>query len=85
MTREAFGIEVAEWMRTQRGELGLTQDSVAAAVGTTVATISRWESGDRQPGIYSYRILRRYFKQMRDLQSAANARAVLNVIDRRDV
>jgi DNA-binding transcriptional regulator YiaG len=76
MTREAHRLEVADWIRTERSELALKQLAVAAAVGTTVATLSRWESGENPPGIYSYRMLRRYFKQQREQQAAANAKAV---------
>lgn len=33
-------------MKMRRQELGLTQKEVAARVGVTEATVSRWESGD---------------------------------------
>ena len=35
-----------EVMKFRRQELGLTQKEVAARVGVTEATVSRWESGD---------------------------------------
>ncbi len=35
-----------EVMKLRRQELGLTQKEVAARVGVTEATVSRWESGD---------------------------------------
>jgi predicted transcriptional regulator len=76
MTRLAYEIGVAEWIRTEVRELDLKLGSVAVAVGATEAAVSRWASGDRQPGIYSYRMLLRYFKQQREQQAAANAKAV---------
>ena len=33
-------------IRDRRKELNMTQDDLAKAVGTTKATVSRWESGD---------------------------------------
>ena len=35
-----------EVMKLRRQELGLTQKEVAARVGVTEATVSRWESGE---------------------------------------
>lgn len=35
-----------EIIRDRRKQLRMTQDDVARAVGTTKATVSRWESGD---------------------------------------
>ena len=33
-------------IRDRRKELNMTQEDLAIAVGTTKATVSRWESGD---------------------------------------
>lgn len=33
-------------IRNRRTKLGMNQNELAKAVGTTVATVSRWESGD---------------------------------------
>ena len=33
-------------IRDRRKELNMTQEDLAKAVGTTKATVSRWESGD---------------------------------------
>lgn len=38
-----------EAIRDRRRLLGMTQEDVAAAVGTKQATVSRWERGDRMP------------------------------------
>lgn len=37
---------IGDIIRNRRKELKMTQDDVARAVGTTKATVSRWESGD---------------------------------------
>ena len=37
---------IGEMIRDRRKELGLTQDDIARTIGTTKATVSRWESGD---------------------------------------
>lgn len=44
----------AEQIKALRAKLGLTQAQMAARIGTTVTTISRWETGDRKPkGLYA--------------------------------
>lgn len=35
----------------RRREAGLTQEEVAAAVGVSVRTLRRWETGETQPSI----------------------------------
>jgi repressor LexA len=37
---------IGDIIKTARKELNMTQEELAAAVGTTKATVSRWESGD---------------------------------------
>ena len=37
---------LGEMIRTKRRELGMSQDDLARYVGTTKATVSRWETGD---------------------------------------
>lgn len=48
---------IGDVIRNRRKELGMTQEDLARAVGTTKATVSRWESGDihkmKRPAIAS--------------------------------
>jgi transcriptional regulator with XRE-family HTH domain len=37
------------WLRWARTAARMSQREVAAIVGVSVATVSRWESGDRHP------------------------------------
>ena len=37
---------IGDIIRNRRKELGMNQKDLADAVGTTTATVSRWESGD---------------------------------------
>ena len=37
---------IGEVIKNKRNELGMTQEYIAKTVGTTKATVSRWESGD---------------------------------------
>lgn len=37
---------IGDIIKTTRKELNMTQEELAAVVGTTKATVSRWESGD---------------------------------------
>jgi transcriptional regulator with XRE-family HTH domain len=37
---------IGDLVRNKRLELNMTQEDLAKAVGTTKATVSRWESGD---------------------------------------
>ena len=39
-------MEIKDILKNRRLELGLTLEDVAKAVGVSVSTISRWESGD---------------------------------------
>ena len=39
-------MEVKDFLKMRRMELGLTLDDVARQVGVSASTISRWESGD---------------------------------------
>lgn len=55
-------------IRALRSRLGLTQMEMAARIGTTVTTISRWETGARSPtGLYD--------RALRELAAAPDARA----------
>lgn len=38
--------DIKDFIKRRREELGLTQKDIAAAVGVSEATVSRWESGD---------------------------------------
>jgi DNA-binding transcriptional regulator YiaG len=76
MTQQAYEADVATWIREQRSALGLSQAWLARAVGTSVATISRWEKGQRRVGLYAHKRLKFLFKQQRELQAARSAMAV---------
>jgi transcriptional regulator with XRE-family HTH domain len=39
-------MKIGEIIKDQRKKLHMTQEDVARAVGTTKATVSRWETGD---------------------------------------
>ena len=39
----------ADWIRTLRRQLGLTQSQLAERVGVTFVTVSRWETGQARP------------------------------------
>lgn len=43
-----------EMIREKRKELGMTQSDLAKIIGTDPATISRWETGSREPTIAAY-------------------------------
>lgn len=43
-----------EMIREKRKELGMTQSDLAKIIGTDPATISRWETGNREPTIAAY-------------------------------
>ena len=58
VTAPDVGSQIRHW-RTVRG---LTQDDLAARLDTTQATVSRWESGDRQPGLDDLRGLAKALK-----------------------
>ena len=41
-----------------RGRLGMNQEDMARALGVTVFTVSRWETGRRQPSPLAVRALK---------------------------
>lgn len=41
--------DVADWIRTLRRQLGLTQGQLAERLGVTFVTVSRWENGQARP------------------------------------
>lgn len=41
--------DVADWIRTLRNGLGLTQGQLAERLGVTFVTVSRWETGQARP------------------------------------
>lgn len=43
-----------EMIREKRKEMGMTQSDLAKIIGTDPATISRWETGSREPTIAAY-------------------------------
>lgn len=40
-----------------RGSLGLTQEDFAHELGTSVATVNRWENGRNKPGKMAIKLL----------------------------
>ena len=40
-------------IRLYRERAGMTQESLAAAIGVTQAAVSMWEAGDRKPNIFT--------------------------------
>ena len=42
-------INLAPYIKSRRQSIGLTQKQLAELVGVTDVTISRWESGQREP------------------------------------
>ena len=43
-----------EMIREKRKEMGMTQSDLAKIIGTDPATISRWETGSREPTMAAY-------------------------------
>jgi len=76
MTKQAYEQDVAKEIRKQREALGLTQAWLAQAVGTSAATVSRWEKGERRVGLYAHKRIKVLFRQEREAQAAANRAAV---------
>ena len=48
-------------LKSLRKEQNLTQKAVAASIGCSVNTYSRYERGDRQPDIATLKLLSKYF------------------------
>lgn len=46
---------------TLRMSKGMTQEQIANAIGVTITTIARWESGLRSPSIQAVRAIARAF------------------------
>ena len=42
-------MQLATYIRSRRQNIGMTQKQLAKLVGVTSVTISRWESGQREP------------------------------------
>ena len=47
-------MQLATYIKSHRQNIGLTQKELAELVGVTDVTISRWESGQRQPMWYQF-------------------------------
>lgn len=45
--RKPFRLYIAEWRKNR----GLTQEQLGGRLGTSDVTISRWETGERQPDL----------------------------------
>ncbi len=50
-----------ENLKMLRNEEGLSQDKLAILLGTSKATISFWETGEREPGMRSLIMLAKFF------------------------
>lgn len=55
--RVAVSLAIAVRLRSLRTSMGVTQQTVAAAIGVRVETISTWESGSRTPSVEHVRAL----------------------------
>lgn len=53
-----FKSNVAEWVRTLRKQLGLTQSQLAERLGVTFVTVSRWETGQARPNRLALKALK---------------------------
>ena len=47
-------INLSTYIKSRRQNIGLTQKQLAELVGVTDVTISRWESGQREPIWYDF-------------------------------
>jgi len=59
----------AEWIRTLRKRLGLTQGQLAERLGVTFVTVSRWENGQARPNRLALRSLATLVETTSDLAS----------------
>jgi putative transcriptional regulator len=53
-------------VREIRWRLGLTQEQFAAELGTTSASVNRWENGKTQPSPMALKLLHQRLEQMGD-------------------
>lgn len=56
------GLQIRELRQTCGGGGGISQEQLAAEIGTTANTISRWESAIYKPGLEDLERIARYFK-----------------------
>ena len=54
-------IKLAEVLAAKRHEKGVTQDELAAYVGVSKASVSKWETGHSYPDITLLPVLASYF------------------------
>ena len=47
-------MKLATYIKSRRQNIGMTQKQLAESVGVTDVTISRWESGQRDPVWYQF-------------------------------
>ena len=47
-------INLSTYIKSRRQNIGMTQKQLAELLGVTDVTISRWESGQRQPMWYQF-------------------------------
>jgi putative transcriptional regulator len=60
------GMSLAKLVRELRFRLGLTQEQFAAVLGTTAATVNRWENGKAQPSPMALRLIELKLHEMGD-------------------
>jgi transcriptional regulator with XRE-family HTH domain len=68
VTQSAYQTEIAEWLREQRTQTGVSLEEVAAGIGVSVSSVSNWENGKSMLSSYRHAALRAYFKRLREQQ-----------------
>lgn len=56
--QQARHLDTARMVANLRKKLGLSQTDFAAALGVSVSTLSKWETGDRSPDAAAAKLLR---------------------------
>ncbi|HEY5057000.1 MAG TPA: helix-turn-helix domain-containing protein [Acidobacteriaceae bacterium] len=71
MSKGAYLAKVGADIKSQRQALGVSQLTVAKAIGVTAGSIRNWEQGTAVLNAYSLALLRSYFKKMRAASETA--------------